>query len=188
MPRPQTNARDKILAIADHLFYQYGVRATGVDTIIAQAQVAKTTLYRYFPSKDDLVAAYLDTRNQRFSELLEAAIKPHVDNPRQQLLRVFDWLDDLLDSSDSRGCPFLIVASEFPESSHPGHQIAIAHKQQLRNRLVDLAKAAGIASFESLSDALMVLIDGAFAQRRLYQAHGTRLQPVATKLIDAYLD
>jgi AcrR family transcriptional regulator len=185
MPRTATDARDKILAIADHLFYREGIRAIGVDLIIAQSEVAKTTLYRYFPSKDELVVAYLEGRNQQFWQLLEAAIAPFADDPKQQLLAIFAWLDQLLASEKNYGCPFLMVASEFPATAYPGHQVAIAHKKQMGDRLVALATAMGIQATAELSASLMLIVDGAFAQRRLYQAHTVNLQAIAKQLIQS---
>lgn len=187
MPRIQTDARDRILAIADDLFYRVGIRATGVDTLIAQSEVAKTTFYRYFPSKDDLVIAYLEDRNQRFWVLLEAVLAQSPNNHQQQLLSVFTWIDELLASDRNYGCPFLMVASEFPEISYPGHQVAIAHKTKLRDRLTELGQTSGIQQAQELSEGLMLLVDGAFAQRRLYQSQLVKLQPTAAKLIQAYV-
>ena len=188
MPRSVTDARDRILAIADELFYREGIRATGVDTIIARSEVAKTTLYRYFPSKDDLVVAYLEQRNQLFWQLLEEQLARSPDDPKQQLLATLDWIDSLLANEESQGCPFLMVASEFPETDYPGHQVAIAHKVKLRDRLAKIATAMGIAQGTELADGLMLLVDGAFAQRRLYQAHQVKLSTTAELLIRVYLD
>jgi AcrR family transcriptional regulator len=186
MPRTATDARDRILNTASTLFYQQGIRAIGVDTIIAKSEVAKTTFYRYFPAKDDLVVAYLEERNQRFWELFEAAVSQSQGKPKQQLLAIFGWLDGLLASPDSQGCPFLIVASEFPETDYPGHQVAIVHKTKLRDRLTALATASGIKRADELSAGLMLLIDGAFVQLRLYQTHQIDLCKAATMHIRAY--
>lgn len=188
MPRTQSDARDRILAVADGLFYQDCVRAIGIDTIIAKSEVAKTTLYRYFPSKDDLVVAYLEGRNQRFWQLFEEAVSRHSGNPKQQLLAIFAWLDEMIADSENCGCPFLITATEFPETNYPGHQVAIVHKQKMRDRLTALADLAGIAQAEELSAALLMLADGAFAERRLFQKHdnGVKLEKAAAMLIKAY--
>jgi AcrR family transcriptional regulator len=186
MPRTVTDARDRILSTASTLFYQQGIRAIGVDTIIAKSEVAKTTFYRYFPAKDDLVVAYLEERNQRFWELFEATVSQSMGKPKQQLFAIFGWLDELMANPDSQGCPFLTVASEFPETDYPGHQVAIAHKTKLRDRLVELAAASGIKQADELSVGLMLLIDGAFVQRRLYQTHQIDLSQAATMHIHAY--
>jgi AcrR family transcriptional regulator len=186
MPKTATDARDRILHTASTLFYQQGIRAVGVDTIIAKSEVAKTTFYRYFPAKDDLVVAYLEERDRRFWELLEAVVSESQDEPRQQLLAILGWLDELMASPDSQGCPFLVVASEFPETDYPGHQVAIAHKTKLRDRLTALAQASGIKRTDELSAGLMLLIDGAFVQRRLDQTHQIDLCQAATMHILAY--
>jgi hypothetical protein len=96
------------------------------------------------------------------------------------------WLDELLASPDSQGCPFLIVASEFAEIDYRGHQVAIAHKTKLHDRLLAIVQASGIQPVAELTAGLMLLIDGAFVQRRLYQAHRVNLQQVATRYIGAY--
>jgi AcrR family transcriptional regulator len=186
MARIATDARDRILNTASTLFYQQGIRAIGVDTIIAKSEVAKTTFYRYFPAKDDLVVAYLEERNQGFWELLETTISQFADQPKQQLLAIFSWLNEVLMSPDSQGCPFLMVASEFPETSYPGHRVAIAHKNKMRDRLRLIATASGIKQADELSAGLMLLLDGAFAQRRLYQTHQSDLCQAATMHIRAY--
>jgi AcrR family transcriptional regulator len=186
MPRAATDARDRILNTASTLFYQQGIRAIGVDTIIAKSEVAKTTFYRYFPAKDDLVVAYLEERNQKFWELFEVAVSQFPDSPKQQLLAIFNWLDELLTNETSHGCPFLVVASEFPEINYPGHQVAISHKKKMRDRLAELATASGIKQANELSMGLMLLVDGAFMQRRLYQSHQVNLHRAATMHIRAY--
>jgi AcrR family transcriptional regulator len=186
MPRHPTDARDRILNTATTLFYQQGIRAIGVDLIIAQSGVAKTTFYRYFPAKDDLVVAYLEARNQWFWATFEATVSQAPDEPKQQLLAIFRWFDGLLASPDSQGCPFLTVASEFPEIDYRGHQVAIVHKIKMRDRLTTMATAIGIKQADELSAGLMLLVDGAFVQRRLYQAHQVNLHQAAMMHISAY--
>ena len=178
--------REHILNIADELFYRSGIRATGVDAIIAQSGIAKTTLYRYFASKDDLVVAYLERRNQRFWELLEAEIAKY-SQPGEQLLAVFQWLDELMAKPDCLGCPFLMTSSEFGELDYPGHQVAIRHKEAVLERLVQLSEQAGIKNSHELAISLLLLIDGAFAQRRLFGAvTGVSLVKVAGILINEH--
>jgi AcrR family transcriptional regulator len=188
MPRTPTNAREKILMTANNLFYQHGVRAVGVDTIIAQSEVAKTTLYRYFPSKDDLIVAYLENQDWHFWQLFDEVAEKSPQEPKQKLLAIFSWLDELIASPDCHGCPFLAIAAEFPELNSPGHQVAIAHNQKLRDRLTAMAELAGIALASELAATLSLLIDGAFAQRRLFKKHdnGVMLAKVAQIAIEAY--
>ena len=186
---PKVPLRDQILKVADELFYRDGIHVTGVDTIIAKSGVAKTTLYRYFPSKNDLVVAYLSDRNQRFWECIEAAVNQAPQDPLAQLLAIFEWLSDLIAQPDCYGCPFLITVTEFPALNYPGHQVAIAHKNQMRDLLRDLSKKAGAAKPKELGAHLLLLLDGAFVERRLYgqSESGTGLKAAATILINSQL-
>jgi hypothetical protein len=136
-----------------------------------------------------LVVAYLEGRNQQFWELFEAIVSQHLGQPKQQLLALFAWLDELLRSTDSHGCPFLMIASEFPEINYPGHQVAIAHKQKMRDRMAALAEWAGIKPAQELSAVLLMLVDGAFAERRLFKQHdnGVSLEKAAAVMIEAYV-
>ena len=181
--------RDQILKVADELFYRDGIHVTGIDSIIAKSGVAKTTLYRYFPSKDDLVVAYLQDRNRRFWECIEAAINQVSDDPKTKLLAIFEWLEDLIAQLDCYGCPFLITITEFPALDYPGHQVAVAHKNQMRDRLILLAEQAGAAQPTELGAHLLMLLDGAFVERRLYGHSGLTigLTRAATILIESQL-
>ena len=165
---PKMSLRDQILQVADDLFYREGIHVTGVDRIIANSGVAKTTFYRYFPSKDNLVVAYLEDRNRRFWTCIEAAVAQAPQDPKSQLLAIFKWLEDLMAQPDCYGCPFLITVTEFPALDHPGHQVAIAHKTQVRDLLTELSEKAGTANPQELGAHLLMLLDGAFVERRLY--------------------
>jgi AcrR family transcriptional regulator len=186
---PGVSLRDQILKVADELFYRDGIHVTGVDTIIAKSGVAKTTLYRYFPSKDDLVVAYLSDRDRRFWECIEAVTNQAPEDPKAQLLAIFEWLEELLAKPDCYGCPFLITVTEFPALDYPGHQVAVAHKNKMRDRFIELAKKAKAAKPEELGAHLLMLLDGAFVERRLYgqSDSGRGLKAAATTLIDSQL-
>lgn len=164
----KSTLREHILNIADELFYKEGIRATGVDTIIAKSGVAKSTLYRYFPSKDDLVVAYLEQRNQCFWDLLEAELAKYPSPGLEKLLRVFTWLDELLAKPECLGCPFIITTAEYGELDYPGHQVAVKHKQAVLERLTQLAEEANVNNARELAVILLLLMDGAFVQRRLF--------------------
>ncbi len=186
---PKVPLRDQILKVADELFYRDGIHVTGVDTIIAKSGVAKTTLYRYFPSKDDLVVAYLSDRNRRFWTCIEAAVDQAPQDPKAQLLAIFEWLEDLIAQPDCYGCPFLITVTEFPALDYPGHQVAVAHKNQVRDLLTELSKKARAANPKELGVHLLMLLDGAFVERRLYglSASRTGLKAAATALLNNQL-
>ena len=186
---PKMSLRDQILQVADDLFYREGIHVTGVDRIIAKSGVAKTTFYRYFPSKDNLVVAYLEDRNRRFWTCIEAAVAPALQDPKAQLLAIFEWLEDLIAQPDCYGCPFLITVTEFPALDHPGHQVAVAHKNQVRDFLTELSEKAGTANPQELGAHLLMLLDGAFVERRLYGPSESRtgLKAAATALIASHL-
>ncbi len=168
MTKGTGHARQQILEVASRLFYREGFRAVGVDTIVEQSGVAKMTLYRYFPSKDDLIVAYLEQSNNKFWQWFDESISSHLDAPRDQLIALFQALGTQTITSSCHGCSFQTAAAEFPEPQHPGHRVALAHKQAVRARLYDLATKAGATSPGALADQLLLLMDGAFVAARMF--------------------
>src|ERR1700758_1596222 len=124
MPRSATkhssqsgaDVRDKILDTASDLFYTQGVRAVGVDLVVEKAGVAKTSLYRHFGTKDDLVAAFLERADLEFWRDWDAVAGAHAGNPRAELDAQLEWIGERAGQADYRGCPHLNVAAEFPEA------------------------------------------------------------------------
>jgi AcrR family transcriptional regulator len=182
------SGRERVLQTAAELFYERGFHAVGVDLIIERAGVAKTTLYRHFPSKDDLIVAYLDDANTRFWSWFDGAVDTDAP-PREQLVGLFEAAAKLATSPACLGCTFQVAAAEFPESGHPGHATALSHKQAVRTRLSDLAAAAGAPEPTALADGLLLLMDGAFAAARMYgrSSPAARVATAARTLIDAHL-
>jgi AcrR family transcriptional regulator len=160
--------RQKILETAGDLFFRQGYRAVGVDTIVRESGVAKMTLYRHFPSKDDLIVAYLEQVNQTFWGWFDAAVQPQAGRPREQMVAFFAALEKLVKSPQCHGCAFMMAASEFPEPDSAGHKVALAHKSAVRDRLQELALAAGARQPERLANQLVLLMDGAFAAVRMF--------------------
>jgi AcrR family transcriptional regulator len=166
-------ARARLLAVAGDLFYRQGIRAVGVDEIIAAADVAKMSLYRSFASKDELVAAYLREQDERYWRHWESVIARHPEGPRAQLLALFRALARRAARPGWRGCPFTNAATEFPEPDHPAaRRVAEAHKRELRRRLRALARAAGAADREALADQLVLLFEGVYASVQTFGAKG----------------
>ena len=163
-----TNPKDALFETAARLFYQRGYRATGVDTIAAESGIGKMTLYRHFPSKDDLIAAYLRDSDRVFWEHFEANTRGAT--PREKLLAFFAALQAYVLTPACHGCPFLNVASEYPENEYPGHQVALEHKIAVRERFRRLAEEAGARQPEVLADALVLLMDGAYMAARVFGA------------------
>lgn len=179
--------RARILETAGQLFYRDGFRAVGVDTVVAESGVAKMTLYRHFPSKDDLIVAYLEEANAGFWQWFEHAAGPLDVAPRTRLSALFAALQALVTTPTCLGCPFLNAAVDFPEAGHPGHQVALAHKQAVRARLQNMAQDAGASDPAGLAGQLLLLMDGAFMAVRLFGPDNpaTRVADAAGALIDA---
>jgi AcrR family transcriptional regulator len=181
-------ARERILQTAERLFYRDGYRAVGVDTIVAESGVAKMTMYRHFPSKDDLIAAYLDRTNDKLLAWIEALIAPHED-PRVALEAVFEGVAKLASSTECLGCAFVGAAGEFPEPDHPGHRVAAQHKRAVVGRLSQLAAQAGARDPIALAEELLLIMDGAWSAARVFGpgSHGSRAAVAAKALISSQL-
>jgi AcrR family transcriptional regulator len=182
------HTRQRIVLAASELFYRQGIAATGVDAVVAHAGLSKPTLYRYFPSKDHLVEAYLVHRDQENRAALESVFSRHPDGSIERLLAVFDWLHEWHNSSTFRGCAFVRAASEFDRSDHPATEIIHSRKTWLRSKLRALAREAGIAVPVQFGDALMLLVEGAtttaFVEGDLQAAR--KAQRVAQALITLF--
>jgi AcrR family transcriptional regulator len=155
--------RERILGAASQMFYRDGVRAVGIDAIIARSGVAKMSLYRNFPSKHALVTAWLEERNQAFWERWEHAEATCPGEPHAQLGAVLDMVAARVSHPHWRGCPFLNTGTEFPERDHPARAVILANKRAVYDRLHALAKAAGAGDPDLLAQQLQLLIDGAYA-------------------------
>ena len=165
----RTEVRDKILATAADLFYQQGIRAVDVDLMVEQAGVAKTSLYRHFRTKDDLVVAFLQRMDHDFWHTWETVTAQHADDARAELHAQLAWIGERAGQPDYRGCPQLNIAVEFPEVEHPARKLATAHKRELRRRLKVIAERLHCAAPDALAGQLAVLINGAFVSTPLYE-------------------
>ena len=155
------SARERLLAASDELFYRNGVHSTGIDAVIEKAGVAKGSLYYIFGGKDELVAAYLRGRLDKWRARVDAA-QAGIDDPEEKILAVFDAIADDVSRPDFRGCPFVNAAAEAPTGE--AQELAInEYRRWVRESFVALAAGTGVADTESLADALIVLYDGATA-------------------------
>lgn len=159
---PVSSTRQRILDTAFRLFYAHGIRAVGVDRIIAESEVAKATFYKHFPAKDNLVLAYLDKVDEIWTGQLVAAALAAGPKPADQLVGMFDALGSACRREGYRGCAFINAAAE-NEASTPIHDRTLAHKDAVRAWVRSLAEGAGAADPEALARALTLLLDGGLA-------------------------
>jgi AcrR family transcriptional regulator len=193
VPDLPVNGRERLLGVAIELFYRNGFNAVGIDQVIAAAGVTKTTFYKHFESKDDLMVAAVHRRDEWESQAWSRAIQQIAgDDPRRQLLALLDVLDLYFNDPDYRGCIFLNAATEFPNPHDPVHQAAAAYKRRARDHWRDLARAAGAAdpaAAETFADCYAALIEGALVLR---QTHGRNdaaraIRPAVEHLVRTYL-
>jgi AcrR family transcriptional regulator len=160
------SARARILETAFRLFYARGIRAVGVDLIIAESGVAKATFYKHFPAKDELVVAYLDKVDGIWTGQLHTAAEAAGPEPADQLVGLFDALGTACRRDGYRGCAFLNAAAE-SQPGTPVHERTVAHKQAVLAWVRDLATAAGAEDPDLLARSLTLLLDGGLAEGAL---------------------
>jgi AcrR family transcriptional regulator len=179
--------RDRILRTASTLFYQRGVRAVGVDLVVEEAGVAKTSLYRHFRTKDDLIAAFLEREDEDFWNSWSRVTELHKTDAVAELEAHLGWIAERVGRPNYRGCPQLNVAAEFPDSDHPARRVASAHKQELRRRLKGIAERLRVKRPDELAGQLSLLINGAFVSSQVLSPGeaGPLLRATAHALIAA---
>lgn len=182
----QSSARQRLLETASELFYREGIRSIGVDTIVERSGVGKATLYRHFPTKDDLIAAYIEKEDRAHLQWFDEIIAASDHSPKEQLLAWFEACDLRIQEPGFRGCPFLNAMAEIAETEHPAYQHAVQHERALRDRLAQLSRQAGARDPEQLADQLLLIVNGALASASLFgeasPAH--QLKTIAAHLID----
>lgn len=156
-PQRASAARQRILETATRLFYSEGVRAIGIDRLIAEAAVAKATFYSHFPSKDDLVLAYIEEQDRIGQGILGALAK---GAPRESLFAVFDTIGAAAVQAGYRGCPFLNAAAEYPDPATPVRQAIDKHRRWHRDLLRGLIAETGHLDPDVTADILVALWDG----------------------------
>ncbi|MGU7774887.1 TetR/AcrR family transcriptional regulator [Burkholderia sp. MR1-5-21] len=171
-PEPAPDTRERILRTASELFYREGTRAVGVDLIVAQAGVAKTSLYRHFATKDDLIEAFLHREDEDFWQHWDAVAATHKGAPREELDAQLQWIGERIARPGYRGCPQINIAAEYSDDNHPARKVAVAHKQELRRRLAELARLMRIDEPEVFALRLGTVIDGALSSGRALHAEG----------------
>jgi AcrR family transcriptional regulator len=159
--RPRGTARDRILETAYELFSRHGTRAVGVDRIIAECGIAKMTLYRNFPSKDDLILAFLERRDERWTRAwLQAEAERRGSTPAERLLAIFDTFEGWFAEDDFEGCSFINVMLEVAETDHRVRRASVQHLAAIRAYVQGLAAEAGVGDAEGFAHQWHILMKG----------------------------
>lgn len=153
--------RERLLAVAAELFYRQGIRAVGVDAIAEAAGTNKMTLYRHFPSKDELVAECLRQAASAANHCWDAYEQAHPGDPLAQIRAWLAEMADHLANTNERGCALANAAVELPDKAHPARRVIEEYKVAQRDRLVHLSRSAGLSDPETLADELHLLLEGA---------------------------
>jgi AcrR family transcriptional regulator len=178
-------AVNKLLESATRLFYENGIHATGIDTILADSGVAKMTLYKHFGSKDALVAEYLKRRDEEWLPAFKDAVANAARSPKRRLYAIFNILGQWLDGDGHRGCALLNASVEFPDRSHDVRKLVANQKQELQEYLTQLSREAGARRPNDLAVQLAILIHGAIAWHSI--SGSTDSAPQAAKAAKAVI-
>ena len=163
LPR-RGQARQRILDTAYDLFSHRGIRAVGIDQVVAEAEVAKATLYKHFPSKDELVLAFLEERERRWTrDLVEAEARRRGSTPEERLLAIFDVFGDWFRQREFEGCSFINVLLEMG-AGHPAGQACVRHLDNIRSVVARLADEAGLREPEVFAMSWHILMKGSIVQ------------------------
>jgi len=155
------SARKRIFDTASELFYRKGIRAVGVESIAARADTTKMSLYRNYPSKDNLVAEWLREHDAKFWQTWDSMSQKHSGQARKQLQAAFTLLAKHVADPGARGCPMANAAVEITNKDHPARRVIEAHKTKLRARLAELCEGTGAREPALLADELFLLMEGA---------------------------
>ena len=185
--QPKPDARERILDTAYELFSRRAIRDVGVDEVIERAGVAKATLYRHFPSKDDLVIAFLERREERWTVAwVEAEARRRGSTPEEQLLAIFELFDEWFHRDDFEACSFINVLLEMgPE--HPVGQASVRHLASIRSVVGRLAEEAALRDPESFAHSWHILMKGSIVSAAEGDAEaGQRARSMARLLIEQH--
>jgi len=167
----KSEARQRIVETAERLFYAEGVRAVGIDRIIADAEVAKMSLYNHFPSKDDLILAVLQYREEKFDSMFENWINHHVSKGTDRLEAFFAALKDWFESPGFRGCMFINARVELADAKHPASKFSAQHKERFHQMLQTIIEeSAGMKSAKTVAPAISLLVEGAIVTAVMAQS------------------
>ena len=159
-------AAERILDAASEMFYREGIRAVGVDAIVERAGVAKMSLYKNFRSKDELIAAYLRARDERWRAWLQEEVERRAGPPEGRIPAVFDALEEWMAGDEGfRGCAFVNASTEISDRTHPAWAVISDQKEWMLGYFRRLAEDAGAGAPQELAERLLILFEGANVAR-----------------------
>ena len=153
--------RDELVQKATAIFYRHGFQATGMDRLVAETGISKTSIYKHFENKDDLIVATLKLRDEHIRGWLFQRMAELAEAPREQLIAMFDALDEWFAEPDFHGCMFAKACSEFQDPDHPINREATDHVAKLAAQLAEIAERAGLPNPLDIARRLSLLKEGA---------------------------
>lgn len=169
-----STTRERLIKTSHDLFYSEGFHTVGLDRILHEVGVTKTTFYKHFSSKDDLIAAALEWHDAWWRETFVKLLRRHGgDTPRGQLGSVFDAIDSVLNSAEFNGCFFVNVAVQFPNPNDPANQAARRHKHMMEDLIRELAGYAGTADPATFAQEFCLLMEGAYVTQQITRSAST---------------
>lgn len=166
MTKGRKSKREHLVEVAQQLFYREGIKGTGIDTVLEHANISKRTLYNHFKSKDELVIATLQRRDDEFMNMLKAGVKKYAGQQQGNVLfakplAFFDAIGEWTTSSQFSGCMFINASAEFPRQDHPIHVICTMHKRLVIQYVEELLEPLQLTDKHDLALQFAVLADGA---------------------------
>jgi len=163
----RSTKREELVQKAQKVFYRNGFHAAGMDMLVTETGVSKTSMYKHFRTKEDLILATLRLRDEQFRNWLFRRMREIGTTPGEQLLAMFEALGEWFAQTDFRGCMFIKAAAEFQEAKHPIHAQSAEHKRLLFNHIRDLSEQASAADPDALARQLLLLKEGAIVTAHL---------------------
>lgn len=179
--------RDELVQKALQVFYRNGFNATGMDMLVAETGISKTSMYKHFRTKEDLILAVLRLRDEQFRNWLYRRMEELGDTPRRQLVAMFDALGEWFGEPGFRGCMFIKASSEYQDSTHLIHRQSADHKRMLEIHVVNLARKAGLSDPDMVARQLLLLKEGAIVTAHLAHTDSPArdAKEAAIRIIDA---
>lgn len=165
-----TDTRERIIKVAHDLFYERGFHGVGLDTILDEVGVTKTTFYNHFESKDALVIDALRWHDAWWRNEFAQLLRKHGgDDPRDRLLSIFDAIEEVMRAPGYKGCIFINVAVHYPACHDPAHVEAAVHKRAMKDLLAELAAYAGAKEPRRLAEEMAVVMEGVYVSQQVVE-------------------